>query len=100
METILIQTDNADEAKLVRSFLEQYKIKGHILTDDDKEDIVLGRLMEETAYEEVIVTKQFNKDSEKELDKAMQLQLAVLIEELQQADSLDNVPNVKKTKRI
>ena len=59
METILIQTDNVEEVKLVRSFLEQHKIKGHVLTDDDKEDIVLGRLMEETVYEEVIDTNAF-----------------------------------------
>lgn len=54
METIVIQTENAEEAKLVQSFLKQNKIKGHVLTDDDKEDIVLGRLMEETDYEDVI----------------------------------------------
>lgn len=59
METILIQTANAEEAKLIRSFLQQNKIKGHGLTDDDKKDIVLGRLMEETAYEEVIDTNTF-----------------------------------------
>lgn len=59
METILIQTDNAEEAKLVQSFLQQNKIKGHVLTDDDKEDIVLGKLMEETDYEEVIEINTF-----------------------------------------
>jgi abortive infection bacteriophage resistance protein len=59
METILIQTDNAEEAKLVQSFLQQHKIKGYVLTDDDKEDIVLGRLMEETNYEEVVDTNTF-----------------------------------------
>lgn len=59
METILIQTDTAEEAKLVQSFLQQNKIKGHVLADDDKEDIVLGRLMEETVYEEVIEINTF-----------------------------------------
>ena len=59
METILIQTNSAEEAKLVQSFLQQNKIKGHVLTDDDKEDIVLGRLMEETVYEEVIEINTF-----------------------------------------
>ena len=59
METILIQTDNAEEAKLIQSFLQQNKIKGHVLTDDDKEDIVLGRLMEETDYEEIIEINTF-----------------------------------------
>lgn len=59
METIVIQTDNAGEAKLVKSFLQQNKIKGHILTDDNKEDIVLGRIMEETDYEDVIEINSF-----------------------------------------
>lgn len=59
METILIQTDNPEEAKLIQSFLQQNKIKGHVLTDDDKEDIVLSRLMEETDYEEIIEINTF-----------------------------------------
>ena len=61
METILIQTGNVEETKLVQSFLQQHKIKGRVLTDDDKEDIVLGRLMEETAYDEVVDTDTFLK---------------------------------------
>lgn len=59
METILIQTNSAEEAKLIQSFLQQNKIKGHVLTDDDKEDIVLSRLMEETDYEEIIEINTF-----------------------------------------
>lgn len=59
METIVIQTQNAEETKLVQTFLQQHKIKGRVLTDDDKEDMVLGRLMEETAYDEVVDTVQF-----------------------------------------
>jgi mRNA-degrading endonuclease YafQ of YafQ-DinJ toxin-antitoxin module len=47
---------------------------------------------------EVIVTRQFEKDVEKELNKPMQLKLALLIEVLQQASSLDAVANVKKLK--
>ena len=47
---------------------------------------------------EVIVTKQFDKDVNKELSKAMQYKLALLIEELQQAVSLDAITNVKKLK--
>ena len=46
----------------------------------------------------VVVTKQFEKDTERELNKAMQLKLAELIEQLQQAASLDIVPNIKKLK--
>ena len=59
METILIQTNNEKESKLVQSFLQQYKIKGRVLDDNDKEDIVLGRLMEETDYNELIDTNNF-----------------------------------------
>lgn len=59
METILIQTNNEKEAKLVQSFLQQNKIKGRILNDNDKEDIVLGRLMEETDYNELVDTNTF-----------------------------------------
>lgn len=47
---------------------------------------------------EVIVTKQFDKDVNKELSKAIQFKLALLIEELQQAVSLDAITNVKKLK--
>lgn len=55
----MIQTQNAEEAKLVQAFLQQHKIKGRVLSDDDKEDIVLGRLMEETAYDDVVDTNEF-----------------------------------------
>jgi hypothetical protein len=59
METILIQTNNQKEAKLVQSFLQQHKIKGRVLSDEDKEDIVLGKLMQETNYNELIDTNTF-----------------------------------------
>jgi hypothetical protein len=59
METILIQTQNAEEAKLVQDFLQQHKIKARVLTEEDKEDIVLGRLMEETVYEDTVDLNQF-----------------------------------------
>lgn len=59
METIIIQTKNAKEIELVQSFLKQNKIKSRILTDEEKEDIVLGKLMEETNYDDVIDTNTF-----------------------------------------
>ncbi len=61
MDTFLIQTENAEEVKLIQSFLEKHKLKGRILSDEDKEDIVLGRLMEETEHEDVIDTNSFLK---------------------------------------
>ena len=59
METILIQAGSTEEVKLVQSFLQQNKLKGRILSDDDKEDIVLSKLMEETDYNDVIDTEDF-----------------------------------------
>ena len=37
---------------------------------------------------QVITTRQFEKDTEKELNKKLQLQLADIIEQLQRADHL------------
>ncbi len=59
METILVQAENEEQPKLLQAFLEQHKLKSRVLSDDDKEDIVLGRLMEETDYNEVIDTDTF-----------------------------------------
>ncbi len=59
IETILVQTENEEQARLVQAFLEQHKLKSRVLTDEDKEDIVLGRLMEETDYNEIIDTDSF-----------------------------------------
>ncbi len=61
METILVETENVEQVKLVQAFLEQHKLKSRVLSDEDKEDIVLGRLMEETDYTEVIDTDTFLK---------------------------------------
>ncbi|MBS1578910.1 MAG: type II toxin-antitoxin system RelE/ParE family toxin [Bacteroidetes bacterium] len=46
----------------------------------------------------VIVTKQFSKDVQKELNKSLQLQLAEIIEVLQKANSLQEIANIKKLK--
>jgi hypothetical protein len=61
METIVVQAANAEELKLIEEFLKKHKLKSRILTDDDKEDIVLGKLMEETDYKETIPTDAFIK---------------------------------------
>ncbi|MDQ6756367.1 MAG: hypothetical protein M3004_05485 [Bacteroidota bacterium] len=61
METILIQATNKKELKLVQSFLDEHKLKGHILSESDKEDIVLGKLMEQTDYNKVVDTDRFLK---------------------------------------
>ena len=61
METIVVQAANAGELKLIEEFLKKNKLKSRVLTDDDKEDIVLGKLMEETVYNETIPTITFIK---------------------------------------
>ena len=61
METIVVQAANAEELKLIEEFLKKNKLKSRILTDDDKEDIVLGKLMEETDYKETVPTDSFIK---------------------------------------
>ncbi len=59
METILIQANNDAELKLIQAFLEEHKLKNRILSEDDKEDIVLGKLMEETDETDIINTNEF-----------------------------------------
>lgn len=61
METIVVQAANAAELKLIEEFLKKNKLKSRVLTDDDKEDIVLGKLMEETDYNETVPTDSFIK---------------------------------------
>lgn len=59
METILVQVKNGEELKLIERFLQQHQLKSHVLTDDDKEDIVLGKMMEETNHNEIVDTNSF-----------------------------------------
>ena len=47
---------------------------------------------------QVITTRQFEKDAEKELNKKLQQQLSDIIEQLQKADHLMEIPNLKKMK--
>jgi len=61
METILVQAANPEELKMIEEFLKKNNLKSRILTDDDKEDIVLGKLMEETDYSDTIPTSDFLK---------------------------------------
>lgn len=61
METIVVQAANAAELKMIEEFLKKNKLKSRVLTADDKEDIVLGKLMEEVDYNETIPTGSFIK---------------------------------------
>ena len=47
---------------------------------------------------QVITTRQFEKDAEKELNKKLRLQLADILEQLQRTDHLMEIPNLKKMK--
>jgi mRNA interferase RelE/StbE len=45
---------------------------------------------------EVIVTKQFTKDVDKELDKSLNLQLADIIEQIRNAGNFQQITSIKK----
>ncbi len=45
---------------------------------------------------EVIVTKHFTRDVDKELNKSLQLQLADIIEQIRHIGTLQQIPNIKK----
>ncbi len=47
---------------------------------------------------QVVITRQFEKDFSKELNKNLQIQLVDIIEHLQSATSLYDIQNVKKLK--
>jgi hypothetical protein len=47
--------------KIIEEFLKKNKLKSRVLTDNDKEDIVLGKLVEETDYNETTPTETFIK---------------------------------------
>ncbi len=47
---------------------------------------------------DVIITKQFEKDTEKELSPKMQLRLADIIEEFQKVSKPSEINNIKKLK--
>ncbi len=46
------------------------------------------------------ITRQFEKDTIRELDKPAQRQLKIILEELQDATSLSETPGVKKLKNF
>lgn len=59
METIIVQPSSSEEMILLKEFLENKNIKNHILNDEDKEDFILGLLMKETDYNDIIDAKTF-----------------------------------------
>jgi hypothetical protein len=61
METIVVQASSIAELKMIEEFLKKNKLKSRVLTEDDKVDIVLGKLMEETDYNKTTHTGTFIK---------------------------------------
>jgi hypothetical protein len=59
METIVVQPSNSEELKLLKEFLQKSSIKNRVLNDEDKEDFVLGLMMQETDYIDTINTSEF-----------------------------------------
>ncbi|MGI8952859.1 MAG: hypothetical protein ACR2FN_14895 [Chitinophagaceae bacterium] len=59
METIVVQPSNNEEMELLKNFLQKSRIKNRTLTDEDKEDFILGLLMQETDYNDIINTNKF-----------------------------------------
>ncbi|MBA3649218.1 MAG: hypothetical protein H0W62_11830 [Chitinophagales bacterium] len=61
METIIIQANTKKELKSLEAFLKEHKMKSRTLSTHDKENLVLGRLMQETDYSDTIPTGEFLK---------------------------------------
>ena len=57
----MVQVANAAELKMIEEFLKKNKFKSRVLTADDKEDIILGKLMEEVDYNEASPIEPFIK---------------------------------------
>ena len=61
METILLQPSTETEMELLKEFLQKTHIKSRIISEDDKEDFVLGLMMQETDHADVVDTSEFIK---------------------------------------
>lgn len=61
METIVIRATTIDEVKLIEEFVRKNNLNSRVLTEDDKENMVLGRMMEETDYADTVPTEDFLK---------------------------------------
>lgn len=45
METIIVQTENKEDLKLLKSLFEKLKLRSKVLTDDEKENLAFTKLM-------------------------------------------------------
>jgi hypothetical protein len=48
IETIVVQPSNAEELKLLKEFLQKSGIRNRLHNEEDKEDLVLGLMIQET----------------------------------------------------
>ncbi len=46
---------------MLKEFLQKSRIKNRVLNEEDKEDLVLGLIMQETDYKDTIDTNEFIK---------------------------------------
>ena len=60
--TILIQAQTPEELRLIEEFLKKHKLKSRSLSEDDQEDLVLLKLMEEADYNDTVPTDTFLKN--------------------------------------
>lgn len=61
MDTIIVQPSNEDELFLLTEFLKKSHIKSRLISEEEKEDMVLGLLMQETDYNDTVDTNDFIK---------------------------------------
>ena len=62
METLIINAKTSGELKLIQDFLKKNKLESRLLSVEDKEDIVLLKMMEETDYDDLVPTEEFLKE--------------------------------------
>jgi hypothetical protein len=61
METIVVQPSSDEELKLLKEFLQKSHIKNRVLSEENKEDLVLGLMMQETDYNDTVDANEFIK---------------------------------------
>lgn len=61
MDAVVLHPSNEEEMKLLKDFISNSHIKSRFISDEEKEDMVLGLLMQETDYDDVADAEQFIK---------------------------------------
>lgn len=58
MNTIVIHATD-QQMTLINEFLKAHHLKSRVLSEDDKEDIVMSRLIQETDFSDIVDTDDF-----------------------------------------